>query len=58
MLREDDVGITFNKIEDIRYCPVCGKKLLSFKEKLRHYDENDNHLCDLKAASDEITKKG
>lgn len=33
---EDDVGITFNKIGNIQYCPVCGKKLLSFKEKLRH----------------------
>lgn len=32
---EDDVGISFNKIEYIQYCPVCGKKLLSFKEKLR-----------------------
>ena len=33
---EDDIGISFNKIEGIQYCPVCGKKLLSFKEKLRH----------------------
>ena len=30
---EDDVGITFNKIDNIQYCPMCGKKLLSFKEK-------------------------
>ena len=36
VLGEDDIGITFNKIGNIQYCPVCGKKLLSFKEKLRH----------------------
>ena len=36
VLGEDDIGIFFSKIEDIQYCPVCGNKLLSFKEKLRH----------------------
>ena len=33
---EDDVGVCFNKIDDIQYCPICGKKLLTYKEKLKH----------------------
>ena len=30
---EDDVGVMFERIENIQYCPVCGKKLLTFREK-------------------------
>ena len=32
---EDDVGIVFSKISNVQFCPVCGKKLLDYKEKYR-----------------------
>lgn len=30
---EDDVGIVFSKISNIKFCPMCGKKLLTYREK-------------------------
>lgn len=31
----DDVGDIYSAIRDIQFCPKCGKKLLSFREKRR-----------------------
>lgn len=34
---EDEVGIIFEKIGNIQFCPMCGKRLLSFREKMDAY---------------------
>lgn len=36
---EDDVGITFERIGNVQFCPICGKKLLSFQEKIKERRE-------------------
>lgn len=28
-----DIGITFEEIPNVQYCPVCGKQLLTYKEE-------------------------
>lgn len=38
-LSEWDGGIGFDYIRNIKYCPLCGKKLLEWKEKKEKKDE-------------------
>lgn len=31
----DDVGMAFNYIRDVRFCPLCGRRLLTYEQKYR-----------------------
>ena len=35
-----DGGLCFDHIEDIKYCPSCGKKLLTLREKMEILKRN------------------
>ena len=38
----DDVGICYEYIENIQFCPICGKSLLTFEEKYKNETQRDN----------------
>ena len=42
-----DGGISFDYVRDIQYCPICGKALTTWKERLKKLrnERKQNDLC-------------